>query len=221
MTGVVHQHSPNEGITMSKALLNRKTAVVALAATALLAGGVAYAYPNGTQLTVSARATPAGDGQAEVLVTIANADPRCATRIRVEGAPETVFAPGVLTGTVSIPISSGRFRVAARALDCEERERARSEFVILDARAAGESATVPRRTNFEVAYTGLDPASTVTATATLQGSDPLVQVSESDDVDRRGEATAKFRFRRAGVWVITTESTPPGTTINAVTVEVV
>ena len=206
---------------MSHALLNRKTAVASVVATAVLAGGVAFAYPPGTDLTVSGQATPLPGGQADVLVTIANADPSCSTRISVRGADDVVLPPGTYTVHVTIPAKSGRIRVNARTVDCRPKEHAHSTFVILDAKAVGESPTVAVRKNFEVELSGLQPGTSVTSTATLQGSDPLVQLTESDGVNKRGQATNKFKFKQKGTWVISSETTPPGTVINSVTVEVV
>jgi hypothetical protein len=214
-------HAEPRGITMSKVLLNRKTAVGAVVATALLAGGVAFAYPPGTRLTVSGQATPLPGGtQADVLVTVANADPTCAITVSVGGETLDLLA-GTFTGHVTIPVESGRIRISARTVTCDDNEHAHSNFVILDAKAAGESSTVPVKTNFKVELTGLQPGTSVTSTATLQGSDPLVQLVESDGVDKRGEATTKFKFKQKGTWVITSETTPPGTVINSVTVQVV
>jgi hypothetical protein len=208
---------------MSK-LANRKTWVVALAAAAVLGGGVAFAYPPGTNLTVSATATPTAGGKASVLVTIANADPSCKTKVTVRDTPTQtqIFAPGQTTGTFTITAAPGRSRVKARTFDCAKpsKEHARSTFVILDAKAVGRSATIRRKSNWRVEYTGLDPDSAVTATATLDGSSPLVQLVESENVDQRGEATVKFKFKTPGHYVISTQTTPPGTAVNSVDVTV-
>jgi hypothetical protein len=77
MTSVSRKHSSNKGISnMFNLLFNRKTVVVALAATALLGGGVAMAYPPGTDLTVTATAAPSTDpahpNTTDVLVTVSH-----------------------------------------------------------------------------------------------------------------------------------------------------
>ena len=223
MTSVSHKHSSNKGITMSNLLFNRKSATVALAATAVLGGGVAFAYPSGTPLSVSASAAPTTDagheGQVKVLVTVSAANPTCATRINVAGAPTTVFPAGTTTGAVYIAAASGRRRVSARTVDCRkgEREHAHSQFTVLDAKATG-NATSPKGKNYRVELTGLDPASFVTATATLQG-ETLTQDVDKASVDKRGTATVKFKLKVAGTWVVSSVISPSGE-VNSVTVVV-
>lgn len=223
MTSVSHKHSSNKGITMSNLLFNRKSATVALAATAVLGGGVAFAYPSGTPLSVSASAAPTTDagheGQVKVMVTVSAANPTCATRINVAGAPTTVFPAGTSTGAVYIPAGSGRRRVEARTQSCRkgEKEHAHSQFVVLDAKATG-NATSPRGRNYRVQLTGLDPSSVVTSTATLQGA-TLKQVVDNAAVDKRGTATVKFKLKVTGTWVISSVISPSGT-VNSVTVDV-
>ena len=195
--------------------LNRKTVAAVVVTAALLGGGVAAAYPPGTELEVSATAQATPDGKASVTVTVANADPRCSIRIRVEGADDVVLPPGTFTTTVIADVGPGRRRVAARTIDCEDNEHDKDQFVILDAKASG-APTSPVGSSYRVEITGVEPGVTVTSTATLQGSNPLVQRVKSDVADKRGEATNKFKFNREGTWVITTVVNPPGTTINPV-----
>lgn len=223
MTSVSRKHSSIKGINMSNLLFNRKTAVVALAATALVGGGVAFAYPPGTDLTVAASAAPSTDpahpNTTDVLVTVSNANPTCATRVRVNSGNEVILAAGVTTTHVYIPSGSGRHSVTARTVDCQKgaKEHAKSKFVTLDAKATG-AATSPVGKNYKVEFSGLDPDSTVTSTATRQGT-PMTQLVDSSDVDRRGEATTKFKLKAAGTWVITTVISPSGA-VNSVTVVV-
>ena len=208
---------------MSSLLFNRKTAVVALAATALLGGGVAFAYPPGTDLTVAATAAPSTDpahpNTVDVLVSVGNANPTCATRIRVDNGNETVLPAGTTSTHIYIAPGSGRHSVTARTVDCTKgnKEHAKSKFVTLDAKATG-AATSPLGKNYKVEFTGLDPDSAVTSTATRQGA-PMTQLVDSDDVDRRGEATVKFKLKLSGTWVISTVITPSGS-VNNVTVVV-
>jgi hypothetical protein len=224
MTSVSRKHSSNKGISiMSKLLFNRKTAVVALALTALLGGGVAFAYPPGTALTVAASAVPSTDpahpNTTDVLVTVSNANPTCATRIRVNNSNEVVLPAGTTSTHIFIAPGPGRHSVTARTVDCTKgnKEHAKAKFVTLDAKATG-NATSPVGKNYRVEFTGLDPDSSVTSTATRQGT-PMTQLVESADVDRRGEATVKFKLKTSGTWVITTVITPSGA-VNNVTVVV-
>lgn len=208
---------------MSNLLVNRKTAVVALAATAVLGGGVAFAYPPGTALTVAAYATPSTNpshpNTTDVLVSLGNANPTCGTRIQVDHANEVVLPPGTTTTHIFIKIATGRHSVRARTVGCTKgnKEHAKAKFVVLDAKATGP-ATSPVGKNYRVQFTGLDPDSSVTSTATRQGT-PLKQLVASDDVDKRGEATVKFKLKIAGTWVISTVISPSGT-VNNVTVVV-
>jgi hypothetical protein len=215
MTSVSHEHSSNKGITMSNLLFNRKSATVAVAAVAVLGGGAAFAYPSGQDLTVSAIAKPNGSA-IDVTVTVDNANPTCGTSIQVQGGADTVFPAGQTTGVVVIPAgSAGSRRVEARTVGCAKgsKEHAHSKFTVLDAKATG-AATSPKGQNYRVEFTGLDASSSVTSTATLNGgTDQLVN---SDNVDKRGEATVKFKLKKSGTWVITTVISPSGT-VNSVT----
>jgi hypothetical protein len=208
---------------VSKLFFNRKFAIVALAVIALLGGGVAFAYPPGTDMTVAAVATPSTDpahpNTADVLVTVSNANPSCKIKIEVDGGSTVILPAGTTTVHVFIPPGSGRHSVTARTVDCPKgsKEHAKSKFVILDAKATG-AATSPVGKNYRVEITGLPPNSTVTSTATRQGS-PLVQLVDSDAVDRRGEATVKFKLKPAGTWVVTTQVNPAAV-VNSVTVVV-
>jgi hypothetical protein len=194
--------------TVSKLTLNKKSAVIALAATAVLAGGVAFAYPNGVPLTVAATAAPSNDpahlGQTAVIVTVSDANPTCATRIRVDGGNEEVLPAGTTTTTIFITPSPGRHSVRARTLDCAkgQKEHADSKFVILDAQASGP-ATATVKKNYQVKLAGFEPETDITVTATLPGTNPLVQVQDTDTADRRGNAKVKFKFTQPGTWVIT------------------
>jgi hypothetical protein len=223
MTSVSRKHSSNnKGMKMSKLFMKRKIAIAALAAVAVLGGGVAFAYPPGTALTVAATAAPSTDpahpNTTQVLVTVSNANPSCSTRVNVDGGNEVLLPPGVTTTTVYIAPSSGRHSVRARTVGCTKgsKEHAKNKFVTLDAKAAG-AATSPIGKNYRVEFTGLEPGSTVTSTATLAGGGSLP--AKSDEVDRRGEATVKFKLDQSGEWSITTVVSPSGT-VNAVNVTV-
>jgi hypothetical protein len=207
---------------MSNLLFNRRTAVVALVATAVLGGGVAFAYPPGTDLTVAASAAPSTDpahpNTTDVLVTVSNANPTCATRIRVDNGNEVVLPAGTTTTHIFITPGGGRHSVRARTVGCTKgnKEHAKNKFVTLDAKATGD-ATSPVGKNYKVEFTGLDPDSAVTSTATLSGS--MTQLVESENADKRGEATVKFKLKKSGTWVISTVVTPSGA-VNNVTVVV-
>lgn len=222
MTSVSRKHSSNKGIMMSKLLFNRKTAVVALAATAMLGGGVAFAYPPGTDLTVAATASPSVDpahpGTTDVLVSVSNANPTCATRINVDHGPDVILPAGTSSVHVFIAPGTGTHGVRARTVNCTKgnKEHAKNKFVVLDAKASG-APTSTVGTNYKVEFTGLDPSSSVTSTATH--SSPFAQLTDADAVDKRGEATVKFKLKLKGTWVISTTVSPSGA-VNNVTVEV-
>jgi hypothetical protein len=220
MTSVSRKLPSNKGKHMSNLLMNKKTAVFALAATAVLGGGAAFAYPAGSKLTVSATAAPSG-GSTDVLVSIQNSNPSCSTSIEVEGAAATTFAPGQTSGHVTIPAGSGSRRVEARTVDCAKgsKEHAHANFSIVDAKATGPATTGVKQ-KYEVALSGLDQDSTVTSTATLTGSNPLVQLVDSDNVSKSGQATVKFKFKVPGTYTITTVISPGGGSVNPVTVTV-
>jgi hypothetical protein len=197
----------------------KKTLLVGVASVALLGGGAAaFAYPPGMDLSVSATAAPLGT-QTQVLVSIQNSNPSCSTIIRIQGGSDTVFAPGQTTGTILIPAGSGSRRVEARTSGCNgAKEHAHSSFSIVNAKATGD-ATSPLNKNYVVSFTGLDADSTVTSTATLQGSNPLRQVVNSDNVNKHGTASTKFKLKFAGTWVVSTTISPSGS-VNNVTVVV-
>jgi hypothetical protein len=213
--------NPTSSTRFSKqSLLNKKTAIAGAVAVALIGGGAAFGYPPGMDLNVSATATPQG-GQTQVMVSIQNSNPSCSTVIQVEGAAsDTTFGPGQTTGTVTIPAGSGSRRVEARTTGCSSgsNEHAHSNFSIVDAQASG-AANSPVNKNYVVSFTGLDQNSSVTSTATLQGSNPLRQVVSSDNANKRGTASTKFKLKYAGTWVVSTTISPSGT-VNTVTVNV-
>jgi hypothetical protein len=207
MTSVARKHSSIRGFIVLNTLLNKKTAVVGLAAVAVLGGGVAFGYPAGTDLTVSASATQSG-GNTSVMVSVGNANPTCATRIQLDGGSEFVLPAGTTTATVPFGTASGSHSVSARTVDCAKgaKEHAKSKFVVLNAKASGAgSATVKK--NYQVDLSGFDAGSTVTVTATLPGSNPLVQIQQSDTADKRGTGKVKFKFPTAGTWSIVTTAT--------------
>jgi type 1 fimbria pilin len=207
---------------VSNSLLTRKFAVIALAAAAVLGGGVAYAYPPGQALTVSATASPDGAGKTTVLVTVSNANPSCQIRLEVDGTQTLLPKSASTTITTSLTINSvaGRHSISARTEGCTKgsKEHAKSRFVILDAKT--ESAPTTRvRKNYLVRLHGFAPASTVTLIATGPGGVP--QLTESDTVDRRGDAKVKFKFPVLGTWsIVTTVSPAGGTAVSPITVQV-
>jgi type 1 fimbria pilin len=207
---------------MANKFLSRKTAIITLVATAGLGGGVAYAYPSGTAMTVSASAsatTPGGN--APVMVTVSNVNPACQTLVSVDDGSSVLLPPGATTTTITISSSPGRHSVTARTVDCPkgEKEHAKSKFVIVDASVTAPP-TAKVKKNYEVDYAGLEPDSIVTVTATLPGSSPLKQLVESDSVDRRGAAKVKFKFPTTGTWSVSTSVSPSGTPVNPFTVNV-
>jgi hypothetical protein len=185
-------------------LLTKKAAIVGLSAAALLGGGVAYGYPSGTALTVSATAAPM-NGTVKAMVSVANANPTCATRIRIDNGNEVVLPAGTTTTTIDLGTVTGRHSVTARTVDCAkgQKEHAKSKFVVLDGKATGD-ATAHVKKKYPVAISGFEPGTDVTVTATLVGSNPLVQVHDSDTVNKRGEAKTSFKFPQAGTWSVVT-----------------
>jgi hypothetical protein len=205
---------------MAIKLLSRKTAIAGLVMVAGLGGGVAYAYPSGTAMTVSATATTSGTS-APVTVTVANGNPACQIRVNVDGGPDIVLPAGTSTTTVTIPAVAGSHSVRARTVDCPKgaKEHAKSKFVILNAQAS-HAATAQVKKNYEVTYSGLQPDDILTVTATLSGSSPLQQLVDSDSVDKRGNAKVKFKFKSAGTWSISSSASPSGATVAPFSVSV-
>jgi hypothetical protein len=199
---------------MATTFASRKTAIIALAATAVLGGGVAYAYPPGTDLTVAAAAAATSGGNADIMVTVSNANPSCQTLVQVEGAPSVLLPAGTTTHTFTVVASPGRHSVTARTVDCPkgQKEHAKSKYVILNAQAS-HAPTAQVKKNYQVDYSGLQPDDVITVTATLSGNLTQPQLTESDSVDRRGDAKVKFKFPKAGTWVITSTASPSGATV--------
>jgi hypothetical protein len=208
MTSVARKHSSIRGsFIVLNTLLSKKTAIAGLAAVAVLGGGVAFAYPAGTDLTVSASATQT-DGVTSVMVSVGNANPTCATRIQIDSGNEVVLPAGTTTTTVPFGSVNGSHSVSARTVDCAkgEKEHAKSQFVVLNAQASG-ATTAKVKKSYAVNLSGFQPGSNVTVTATLVGSNPLVQVLDTDVADKRGTAKTKFKFTATGDWSVVTTAT--------------
>jgi hypothetical protein len=209
-------------INVLKSLLNKKMAVVVVATAAVLGGGVAYAYPPGTALSVGATASPdsANPGHTKVPVTVSAANPTCSTLIKVDGGHDVTLPPGTTTTTIDLASGgAGRHSVTARTVGCKKgsKEHAKSKFVTLDAKATG-GATSPVKKNYEVNISGLEPGTHVTVVATLAGGS--VVLTKPDTADRRGNAKVKFKFKVAGTYSIVTTVDGGGTPVNSVTVVV-
>ena len=213
MTSVSRTHSSNRGFTMSK-LFNRKTAVGAIVATALLGGGVAYAYPPDQALTVAATASSDGT-TSHIVVTVSNANPGCATKVEIgDGPTVTIPASGnstTVTTSVDVTGLTGRHSVSARTVDCPKgsKEKAKSKFVVLTASNNITSpATAVVRTSYVISFSGLTPdTTTVSVIAT---GPPGQQLSDDDTVDKRGNASVKLKFKAAGTWTLVTTITTGG-----------
>lgn len=196
---------------MSK-FINKKSAVVALVATAMLGGGVAFAYPPDQALNVAATASSDGTS-AHVLVTVSNANPNCATAIRVTGSSASTVVPAThggttVTTTFDIPGLSGRHSVTARTQHCAKgsKEHAKSKFVVLTTgNHVSYPATAKVRSNYKIYFSGLVPSTT---NVSVIGTGPEgKQVSDGATVNRRGEATLKLKFKKAGTWTLVTTIT--------------
>jgi hypothetical protein len=68
-------------------------------------------------------------------------------------------------------------------------------------------STVPRRSTYVIKFSGLVPNTTGVAVIAT-GTDG--QKSDNDTVDRRGEASLKLKFRKAGTWTLVTTISPAG-----------
>lgn len=182
--------------------LSKKAAAFGVAAVVGIGGGaagVAYAYPSGVPITVSASATRIDASNASVMVSVGNADPRCQTRLTINGV-ERVLDPGQSTYSGTVPYVSGRNRVRARSVNCAINESARVDFVVPNAQMSGQtSAPVNSRVRFDL--TGLEPGTEVTVMAVRSGGGATY--SDTATVDRRGEASVRLRFRSAGTYAVT------------------
>ncbi len=194
---------------MTFRLRSRKIA----AATGILAvvgigGGVAYAYPPGTDLMVAASATSptTPGGPSTVTVTVSDVDPTCSTRISIDGVDVAIIPPGQTTATAQIPGTQGRHRVRARNTGCQngDNEKARADFTILTQGAISPgNSTAQKNKNAKFDLSGLAPVdATVTVSAVRSGGGSTVP-AEEDKVDRRGNAKVKFKFPQNGTWVLT------------------
>lgn len=186
---------------MTKRYISKKAAAVGVAAVVGLGGGaagVAYAYPSGVPLTVSSSAASLGNGQANVTVSLGNADSRCSTEITVNGTYFGTLTGGQTTLTKAIPVGSQRNRVRARTIDCDLKERARGEFVVPNASLSGPgNAAVKEQVRYSLS--GLEPGTTVTVTGVKVGGEAY---SDADVADRRGEAKVRLKFKTKGTYVV-------------------
>ena len=206
---------------MARFMSARKTVIAAITGAALLGGGAAFAYPANTPLSVTATAAPATDaqhqGQIAVMVSLQNSNPGCSTKISIgSGGGSITVDPGVTTATLYLPAgSTGRYDVRARTEQCfkGQKEHASSRFVISNATTTGPGTGTAGST-YRADAEGFAPGTDVTVTATLVGSNPLIQVSDSDTANSKGEAKVHFKFPkgRTGTYSITTTVSPAGPT---------
>ncbi len=192
--------------------------VAALVAVAVLGGGAAVAYPPTADLAVSATATSDGTN-ATVLVTVSNANPSCDTRIKLDGVNPGVLIPAshstttnTVTTTLTVAGLTGRHKVSARTENCPKgsKEHAKSDDFVVHTNSNHiiYPATAGYRTSYVIQFTGLTPTTNVvSATATGPGGE---QSTDGESVDRRGEASAKLKFRVHGTWSIVVTITGPG-----------
>lgn len=203
---------------MTSTRISKRTAAVGLAAVVALGGGaagVAYAYPSGVPMTVSASSTKVDDSTQSVTVSLGNSDPRCSTTITVNGTYFTTLTGGATTYTGTVPFVSGRNRVRARTVDCDLRERSRTEYVVPDAAISGPSS-VAEGGRVRYRLSGLEPGTTVTVQAVEAGG--AASYSDTDVVNRRGEASVRFRFRVAGTYAVTASVNGSVVTSTSITV---
>jgi len=203
---------------MTSMRIRKRTAAIGVAAVVGVGGGVAgvaYAYPSGVPMTISASATKVDDSTQSVTVSLGNADPRCATTVTVNGTYFTTLTAGTTTYTATIPFQSGRNRVRARTVDCDLRERSRVDYVIPDASISGPSA-VGEGSRVRYRLSGLEPGTTVTVQAVRSGGGAVY--SDTDVVNRRGEASVRFRFRETGTYAVTASVNGSVVTSTSITV---
>jgi hypothetical protein len=201
-------------------LINKKSVVLVLAAAGLVGGGVAYAYPPDAALTVSA----VTNGSNDATVTINNANPGCGTQIELDGTVvKTVPATGntnPITTTVPVTGLTGRHSISVRTVGCPKgsKERAKSKFVILTSSGNITYPTNPTVGSYVVKFSGLTPGTT---TVSVVATGPGKQDSDTDTVDRRGEASLKVKLKPAGTWtIVTTIKVGSSTTTESKTVTV-
>lgn len=197
--------------------ISKKAAAFGVAAVVGIGGGaagVAYAYPSGVPLTVSASATRISDTESTVTVSLGNADPRCQTRLSINGTEVTLDA-GQTTFSGVVNTGTGRNRVRARSVNCTLRENARVDFVVPNAQLTGSTTGIAgERIRYQLS--GLQPGTEVTVTAVRAGGGATY--SDTDVVDRRGEASVRLRFRSAGTYAVT--ATVAGSTVGSTTVTI-
>jgi len=200
-------------------MLNKKTAVLTLIATAALGGGVAFAYPEDTAMAVSASPSAGVGGKTNVLVTVSASNPGCPTLVQVDGAAAVLLGAGQTTTTITVDTVTGRHRVSARTVNCKgAKEHASSRYLILAGASSQSAPTAELKKNYRIALTGFAPGTVLTLVAT--GPAGSTQLSASDTADSRGNAKVKFKFRMRGTWTIVTTSSPAGASIAPIMVTV-
>jgi hypothetical protein len=198
-------------------ITKRRSAVVALAATAVMAGGVAaYGYPNGTEMTVSATAGPTDPaGGTSITVTVSNANPACQIRVRIDNDNEQILPVSGTSATTTIvvaPAIEGRHTVRARTVNCTEgadKEHAKSRFVVEDAMVTGP-ANADLGKYYRLTISGLEPGTPVSLVATAPDGSPSVGPAQDDVANNRGEAKLRVRLTEAGTWSVVVSAQPSG-----------
>lgn len=125
--------------------------VTALVALGAVGGSVAYAYPSGVSMNVTAHAMLMDGGMTDVAVTVYNANPHCQINIQVEGASRIIVPAGrtgtpestTFTRTATVDARPGQRRVTVTTAQCSARERAKTHFRVAgsDAGDAGHDET--------------------------------------------------------------------------------
>jgi hypothetical protein len=213
---------------MAYRLGSKKVAVGALIALGAVGGSVAYAYPPGTSMNISATATPTGYGGANVVVTVHNANPECQINIKVQGANEVVVPAErggtpeaeVITRTVVTTASRGQRKVTVKATNCTAREKSQTVFDIIDARLETNSTVYEQGDQFTVRAFGFTPHARIVFRFTPASGAPGLEQSATDLTDRKGNARARFRIKGnapTGNWVL---SAFTGSVHNETTLEV-
>jgi hypothetical protein len=196
-------------------LASRRSAVVGLAVTTVIAGGVAaYAYPPQSPMEVSATATATGPTTGTISVTVANANPSCGLSIRVDGATprEQELSPGVTTATFTGVTGDRDHDVRVRTISCtkgSDKEHARTSVVVPRGQAVPQG-TAQYKSYFRVDVSGVQNDTEIVLTATPPAGSPVQDV---DTANSRGEGNVKVRLNQHGTWSIVV--TADGATIGS------
>ena len=204
-----------------------KVAVSAVIALGAVGGSVAYAYPSGTSMDVTASGAVNSNSVTDVAVTVVNANPNCQINIKVQGAPVIVVPAGrtgaeatQITRTTTISATSGQHRVRVSATDCSARERTQTVFDVADSGVRTSSKVYHRGDQFIVSAFGFTPNAHITFRLTPASGGPSLEQITPNVTNRQGKAQARFTIKGnapTGDWVL---SAYTGSVHNATTIQI-